>query len=101
MRTLMVRYKVKADRVAENENYVSKVFDELHKQDPSGFRYASFKLEDGVSFVHLVFEGSTNGNNSLGDLSAFQAFVSGIEDRCDEPPVATELTEVGSYRLDG
>jgi hypothetical protein len=34
MKRVMVRYKVKADRAAENENYISKVFEQLKKEPP-------------------------------------------------------------------
>ncbi len=61
MKRVMVRYKVKADRAAENENYISKVFEQLKNDRPSGLRYASFKLNDGVSFVHIVSIGSVRG----------------------------------------
>jgi hypothetical protein len=94
----MVRYKVKSDRVAENEASVRAVFDELHREHPSGFRYASFKDADGVSFVHMVFE-EGGGDRSLAEFDAFKAFVAGVNDRCEIPPSVTELTEVGSYRL--
>jgi hypothetical protein len=99
MRTIVVRYKVKPDRVAENEEYIRRVFDELGEQAPSGFRYGSFKLEDGVSFVHVVFEEPLEEGFSLADLPTFQAFTANIADRCDEPPVASGATAIGSYRL--
>jgi hypothetical protein len=98
MRTVMVRYKVKPDRVAENKTYIEKVFEELDREGPTGFRYASFVLGDGVSFVHIVFEESSEGA-SLAGIPAFQAFTADIADRCDEPPVATGMTPVGTYRL--
>ena len=50
----MVRYKVKADRAAENESYITAVFEQLKREAPSGISYASFKLADGVSFVHVA-----------------------------------------------
>ena len=31
MKRVMVRYKVKADRAAENENFIKSVFEELHQ----------------------------------------------------------------------
>ena len=101
MKRLMVRYKVKADRVAENERYIAKVFEQLKREQPSGLRYASFKLDDGVSFVHLVSQESEDGRNPLGELAAFKEFTAGIRDRCTEPPVAAELREVGSFRFFG
>ncbi len=99
MKTVMVRYKVKADRAAENESFIRKVFEQLASEKPSGLRYASFKQSDGVSFVHIASIETTDGSNPLGELSAFKAFTAQIKDRCEEPPVAVELTEVGSYRI--
>jgi len=97
----MIRYTVKADRAAENESYITKVFEQLHREKPDGLRYASFKLEDGVSFVHLVSVEGADGHDPLPELPAFRAFVADIGDRCAEPPVAVDLREVGSYAFFG
>lgn len=57
------------------------------------------RLEDGVSFVHVVTEDESVDNpDSLQDVPAFQAFVADIADRCDVPPLAMAATVVGSYR---
>jgi hypothetical protein len=101
MRRLMVRYKIKADRVAENERYVAAVFEELRRNQTQGLRYASFKLADGLSFVHIVSHESPDNTNRLIELPAFKAFASKIEERCDELPVTVDLAEVGSYRFFG
>lgn len=36
MKRVLVRYKVKADRAAENEAFIKKVFDELMQNTPDG-----------------------------------------------------------------
>jgi hypothetical protein len=92
----MVRYKVKPDRVAENEQLVRAVYEELAAAEPDGLRYATFKLPDGVTFVHVAQHAA---DNPLRRVAAFQRFQEAIQDRCDEPPVATELEEIGSYRF--
>jgi hypothetical protein len=97
MKRVIVRYKVKPDRVAENEALVRAVYDELQRTAPDGLRYATFKLEDGVSFVHLAE--TEDERNPLSGLDAFKEFQKDIGSRCDEPPVVTELSEIGSYRL--
>jgi hypothetical protein len=97
MRTVMVRYKVKPERVAENEGLIAKVYEQLTHESPLGLHYATYKLEDGVSFVHIATL-ETDGNNPLLELSAFKAFTEGVKERCDEPPVSTPVTRVGSYR---
>ena len=101
MKRVMVRYKVKPGRVAENERYIKSVFEQLQRDRPPGLRYASFKLGDGVSFVHIVSHEAADGRDPLRELPAFRAFTAEIKDRCEDPPVAAELTEVGSYGFFG
>jgi hypothetical protein len=96
MRQVMVRYKVKADRVAENEDLVRAVYAELEELAPERFQYATFRLDDGVTFVHLAFE--TN-EAPLPELEAFKRFQEAIADRLEEGPILTELTQIGSYGL--
>jgi len=97
----MVRYTLKADRVAENERLAVAVYDALKQVRPPGLRYATFRLEDGVSFIHIVSHEETDGSNALTSLPAFKAFSAGIKDRCEQPPVRVELTEIGSYGFFG
>jgi hypothetical protein len=93
----MVRYKVKPDRVEENDQLVRAVYEELAGSAPAGLRYATFRLDDGVSFVHIA---SVEGeHNALAESEAFSRFQADVRDRCEELPVVTELHEVGSYRL--
>jgi hypothetical protein len=99
MRRVMVRYRVKPHRVEENEELVRAVYEELSRTRPEGLRYATFKLEDGVSFVHLAE--TEAGQTPLSELTAFRAFQKEIADRCDEPPVVMKLDRVGSFRLFG
>jgi hypothetical protein len=98
MGSSMVRYKVRPDRADENETLVKAVYEQLARERPDGLHYATFKLPDGVSFMHVVFETDQPGR-ILGEVAAFKAFAADIESRCEEPPVATELTVVGSYSM--
>jgi hypothetical protein len=97
----MIRYKVKAGHEEENEALVRAVYRELSEARPAGFRYATFKLEDGLTFVHLASVETENGQSPLPGLSAFREFQAAIRERCDEPPVVTDLQEIGSFRLFG
>jgi hypothetical protein len=100
-RRVMVRYRVKPDRVAENEELVRAVYDELQRTGPAGLRYATFRLDDGVSFVHVASVETADGHSPLSEVNAFKAFQANIEDRCDEAPVLTVLSRIGSFRLFG
>ena len=98
MGSSMVRYKVRPDRADENVSLVKAVYEQLAQEKPAGLHYATFRLPDGVSFMHLVVETDQPGR-ILGEVAAFKAFSADIESRCEEPPVVTELTLVGSYRV--
>ena len=101
MRRVMVRYTVKPGRAAENERYIEQVFAELARTAPQGMRYAAFRLDDGVSFVHVYVNENTDGTDPLPALPAFQEFRAGLEERCESARVATPLHEVGSYGFFG
>lgn len=100
MRTVVVRYETKPDRADENQRLVERVFEELAERQPDNFRYASFRLEDGVTFVHIVMETGDGSNPmSLSDVPAFAEFQKEIADRCTVQPVAQGAALVGSYRF--
>jgi hypothetical protein len=97
MSAVLVRYRVKPGRTEENADFVRGVYAELAERRPPGFRYATFVLEDGVTFMHLAV---TEGDRAapLPEFPAFRRFLEGIADRCDEQPQTTRLaTPVGSY----
>jgi hypothetical protein len=97
MSAVIVRYRVKPGRAEENAELVRAVYAELADARPADFRYATFVLEDGVSFVHVAF--LRDGEAApLPQLASFQRFQREIAERCDEPPQVVSLaTEVGSY----
>ena len=101
MRQVMVRYRVKPGRAAENEELVRAVYAELHQAQPPGFRYATYQLDDGATFVHLATETDDNAASPLTGVGAFQRFVKDIAERCDDPPAVATLREIGSYRSPG
>jgi hypothetical protein len=95
--TKVIRYKTRPESAAENERLIRQVFDELAEQQPPGLHYAAFRLDDGVSFVHVaVIDGATN---PLSASAAFGKFQAGIQDRCAEGPAAADAEPVGSYQF--
>jgi hypothetical protein len=96
MKQVIVRYKVKPEQAAENEELVRAVYAELHETKPAGLHYATFRLDDGVSFVHLSAH-AADGPSPLTNVEAFKRFQENIGDRCNEAPVVSAVTEIGSY----
>ena len=97
MKKVIVIYKVNAGRAEENEQLVKEVYKELKAQKPGDFEYATYKLPDGLTFIHVAIQHS-EGANPLAGLQAFKNFQANIADRCDEQPVVHHVTEIGSYR---
>jgi hypothetical protein len=96
MKTIMVRYKTTEAGANVNEALVHAVFNELRSRAPEGFRYATYRLADGVTFIHIATV-ETPDASPLAALPAFKAFQEKLKDRCVEPPVVTELVAVDSY----
>jgi hypothetical protein len=99
MRRVLVQYRTKPDRAEENQRLVEQVFQELNANDPGGVRYATFRLADGVSFVHIAVFETDADPNPLEETVAFAEFSRAIRDRCDQPPAAQAATVIGSYRF--
>jgi hypothetical protein len=99
MKTILVRYKTSPAQADANETLVHAVFDELRSRAPAGLRYATYRLADGVSFVHIATL-TASGENPVTLLPSFKAFQKDIKDRCVEPPVVTELTAIDAYGWD-
>jgi hypothetical protein len=97
MSVTVVRYTTKPDRADENQALVEKVFAELQVERPHGLRYVTFRLADGVSFVHVAAVTTVDGGNPLGSTAAFGEFQREIADRVVAAPDVSDATVVGSY----
>jgi hypothetical protein len=98
MRRTLIRYKTKPEMADSNAELVTAVFAELKAARPDGVRYLTLRLEDDT-FIHVVETTADDGSSPIPKLAAFQAFQSGIRDRCAEPPLVKAVTIVGNYRM--
>ena len=95
--TKVIRYTTTPESADENERLVRAVYEELATEKPAGFHYATFRLDDGVTFLHLaVLEGEVN---PLTTSAAFAEFQSDIKDRLVQGPIQGDARAIGSYRL--
>src|ERR1700683_4780774 len=95
--TKVIRYRTKPECADENERLIRNVFAELANDNPEGLRYSAFRLEDGISFLHVaLLDGE---DNPLTRSAAFGEFQSAIGARIADGPFQSDATVVGSYRL--
>lgn len=99
MSVLMVRSKKdQAGNAADAEAAIRRVFSAIEQAQPAGVRYASSRLEDGVTFVALLeLEGGVD--NPLSALPAFVEFQEDLKNWVSGPPTLEQMTVIGSYRL--
>ena len=99
MAIVIVRYRVKPGQEERNAELVRAVYAELSERRPEGFSYATFRLEDGRTFVHVA---ATEGEAPFplaeprrrsGSSSA------SCRDRCEWGPERSPSEVVGSYRM--
>lgn len=94
-KTFVVRYEMRPDTAEENEKLIRNVFAELAEKTPPGIRYASFRLADGITFVHV---GTMDDDAvALTELAAFRSFQEGFGERAAGKPAASDASLVGSY----
>jgi hypothetical protein len=98
-RTVVVRYQVHPDAAEENQRLVEQVYAELASTDPGGLWYATYRLADGVTFIHVATV--TGEENPLNTTAAFARFQEGLAERCAQPPAPSAATIVGSYGTRG
>jgi hypothetical protein len=94
-RTSVIRYRTRPDAAEENVRLVEAVYAALAEARPRDLKYATYRLDDGVSFVHIAQ--LPDGENPLGALPAFAEFQRQITERCVEQPMPSGATVVGSY----
>jgi quinol monooxygenase YgiN len=99
MLRVLVTYKVKPDRVTENEELVKAVYDELRQNNDPDIHYATFKLDDGQTYTHIASFSSPQKQAELTESKSFQAFRENLPDRCEVPPNPQKLNEIDSYNF--
>lgn len=91
MSAAVIRYQTKPEAADENQRLIENVFAELATTAPPGLRYSTFRLADGVTFVHVV------DGEGLPELTAFQEFQRTLGDRLAVSPTREDATVIGSY----
>jgi hypothetical protein len=92
---VVVRYRTRPEAADENSRLVEAVFASLAEAALQDFAYSTFRLADGVTFLHVARQG--DGGSPLASLPAFVEFQRELASRCVEPPAPISATVVGSY----
>ena len=94
-RTSVIRYRTRPDAAEENVRLVEAVYAALAEARPRDFEYATYRLDDGATFVHVAR--LPDSENPLATLPAFAEFQRELAARCVEQPDPKGATVVGRY----
>nr|WP_062333357.1 hypothetical protein [Herbidospora sakaeratensis] len=95
MPTQIIRYRVAdQEKAEENVRLLEAVFAELARERPDGITYQSYRLDDGLTFVHVV---TTEDLQILMRFEAFLAFTQTLGQRLDGVPHREQATPVGFF----
>jgi hypothetical protein len=97
-KTVIVRYVTRPESAEENQALIERVYAALVEARPSGIQYTTYRLQDGVSFLHIA---QLDGDNPLVGLPAFQEFLRELPSRCAESPAPSGASVVGAYASAG
>jgi hypothetical protein len=98
MNVLTVRATLKEEHVEEAVAMVKRMFAAIEREGLEGIRYASVRLEDGVTFLALL-ELEDGVENPLLGLPEAKEFYDRLPELYAEPPEVGPGTVIGSYRL--
>lgn len=98
---VLINYRVRPDQVEPSLALLRDVYADLEARRPDGLRYATFQLDDGVTFLAYIESEGDAVAAPHHRLESFQRYRAGLEELCDRPPSVTVIREVGSYRFGG
>jgi len=97
-RTSVIRYTTRPEAADENARLVAAVYAALAETKPADLEYATYRLDDGVTFVHVAR--LPDADNPLASIPEFAEFQRELESRCVEQPDPRRATLVGQFRSD-
>jgi hypothetical protein len=92
----LIEYRVPDDKVAEQETAIRDFVAAVKASNDPGYRYASYKKPDGVSFVHHAWMLDEAAQQRFQGLPEFKGFADGLKARAEEGPTASRLELVAT-----
>ena len=89
MKAIRVQYTVQPNYLETNKINISQVMSDLRALNHPDFKYACFLLEDGKTFMHLVFY-PDDQPNVLNELDSFTKFRTELKASQPEVPPKSE-----------
>jgi hypothetical protein len=96
MSVQIVRFTADEADVADVEAAIAAMVAAIHRAEPSGTRFTSWKLADGVTFLN-VLELAEGVENPLPGIPECRAYQQKLVQWLAEPPSPQPVSVVGAY----
>jgi quinol monooxygenase YgiN len=95
----MARYRVKADKRDEVVSVLEEFVKTVKEKEPSTLRYVAYRLEDGVSFVHIMYFKDEEAERRHREASYVKKFEKLLHPNCEEEPRFFSIVPVPAHFL--
>ena len=92
----LFEYRVRDEKVAEQEAAIRAFVAAVRMSNDTGYRYASYKRPDGVSFVHFAWMVDEDALRRFHALPDYADFADGLEARLAASPISCRLELVAT-----
>jgi quinol monooxygenase YgiN len=95
----LARYRVKADKQEQVVSIVEEFVKKVRDQESNTLRYTAYRLEDGVSFVHIMYFKDEEAEEHHRGTDYLKQFEKLLHPDCVEEPVFVTITPVPPHFL--
>jgi hypothetical protein len=100
MKVIRVQYTVQPDYAEQNKQNIEAVMQEVRQLANPDFKYATYVLEDGKTFMHLAYRATSDVEHLPTSLESFKQYQTQLQNHLEVPPKNETLNLVqSSYDL--
>jgi quinol monooxygenase YgiN len=95
----MASYRVKADKQDEVVAVVEEFVKTVKENEPNTLRYTAYRLEDGVSFVHIMYFKDEEAEQHHQSTDYVKKFTKLLHPSCEQEPEFVTIAPVPAHFL--
>ena len=95
----LARYRIKADKQDEMVSVVEEFVKTVKENEPNTLRYTAYRLEDGVSFVHIMYFKDEEAEQQHQGANYVKKFTELLNPNCVDEPEFVKIVPVPAHFL--
>ena len=95
----LARYRIKSDKQDEIVTLLEEFVKTIKEHEPNTLRYVAYRLEDGVSFVHIMYFKDEEAEQHHQESSYWKKFTELLHPNCEEEPQFVSIAPVPAHFL--